>query len=159
LAAAEKAAAVAEYIDQARRLAQILGQLVPANEKLASMQTRDLPLLSLPEWGKERWEAWQREYLAFVEPKTKPEPDTNTLITFIKAYSPRTAGGRPSGRLYNEGEGAAFPPEQAAEIVATGYANFTTPTPANARLVEVARHKLAAVDPTAGLLGVDLGWR
>jgi hypothetical protein len=118
LVAAERTAAVAAYIDQARLIYRVLGQLVPANEKLASMQTRDLPLLSLPWLSKEWWDAWQREYLAFVEPKPRPVADPNTTITFIKPYSP----GGLSGIRYNPDEGAAFAPEKAAEIVAGRFA-------------------------------------
>jgi hypothetical protein len=162
LAAAEKAAADAAYIDVARGMLQLLGQLVPLNQHLQSMQTGNLPLLSLPEWSEERFQAWQREFYALAEPRhhatKQPDPMRDLREVIFDRDTHGVSGDPLDGRAYGAGEGAGFDPNIAAHLVASGAAHYRTETSAGAAAVERARKRLAEKPTYEGSARENLGW-
>jgi hypothetical protein len=141
------------YATEAREMQRLLAQLLPINKKLATLRQKHHPDLLLPWLNDEMFAGWTFGFKTFADPQPKPKPDPNTVITFIRDYSP----GGLSGKLYTQGDGAAFPAETAARIVAGKFAVWQRPTTENEELTEAARRGLVAIDPTA--LAVELGQR
>jgi hypothetical protein len=161
--AEKEGAASAVHLDEfkvaLKDLVTKLAATVTANERVLKLETRDTGHYAIDLINSD----FLANFEAIVERTVNPPPKREiNPLELVKILHPTSnVNGPRDGRLFNPGEGAAFPSEVAAILVALGSAEYMLPHDEQPAMIAGARRTLAAREAPRdrGAAQVDVGWK